>query len=298
MVIRTSALVAILILIASPPAVIAQHGVTDIAPTKALPSRCAAIAARAPVSAEARLAAQGLAGRAQSSSINGDNAAATELYRKAAALDPTDAGIAYALGRDYEAMRDARAMAEYCRFLALTPQAVEAPDVRQRIAALALSLPPDTTVVRIPVAGPARMPAPGAALISGLIVPGLGQFTTHQPTAGLLVMAASAAAVVYGLQTQTVTSQVTRTAIDPLGHAYQYPATETHSERPHAAVGIGAAAAISLVAALNAYSLARAGHREARDMGSASGTGSRVPRSATPVLTIAQRSIGLGLSLR
>ena len=215
-----------------------------------LPGRCTGIAPAAAVTDQARISAQEIAGRAQAASINGDNVAATDLYRKAAALDPTDPGIAYALGREYEAVRDARAMGEYCRFLALSPRAAEAADVRQRIAALALALPPDTTVVRIPAAAPASMPSPGAALISGLIIPGLGQFMTHSPAAGLLVMAAAAVSAAYGLQSRNVTSTVTHTAVDPLGHTYQYQTSETRAERPNMGVGLGAAAAISVIAAI------------------------------------------------
>jgi hypothetical protein len=263
-----------------------------------LPSRCVNSTPAAPVTDQARISAQEIAGRAQTASINGDNVVATDLYRRAATLDPTDPGIAYALGRDYETVRDPRAMAEYCRFLALSPRSLEAPDVRQRIAALAFALPPDTTVVRIPVAAPTGMPSPGAALVSGLIIPGLGQFITHTPTVGLLVMAATAGSAFYGLQTRNVTSQVTHTAIDPLGHTYQYQTTETRSERPNMAVGLGAAAAISIVAAVSAFARARGYRTTATASVPASDGDSRGTGSLTPLFTVTPRSIGLGLSLR
>ena len=262
-----------------------------------LPGRCSRLAPAAAVTDQARISAQEIAGRAQAASINGDNVAATELYQKAAALDPTDPGIAYSLGREYEAVRDPRAMAEYCRFLALSPRAAEAPDVRQRIAALAFALPPDTTVVRIPVSAPTRMPSPGGALISGLVIPGLGQFMTHSPAAGLLVMAAAAGSAAYGLQSKNVTSRVTHTAVDPLGHTYQYQTSETHAERPNMAVGVGAAAAISVIAAVSAFARARAYRSAASASASGAGSLSRGLQSITPLFDIASRSIGLGLSL-
>jgi hypothetical protein len=227
-----------------------------------LPARCASSTAkRPPVSAKDRAAAQEIAGRAQTSSIVGDNAAAMTLYQKAAQLNPTDASIAYALGREFEAAHDARAMGEYCRFLTLTPEAAEAADVRQRIAQMALALPPDTTVVRIPVTAPERMPAPGAALWAGLIIPGMGQFNTHRPAAGILVMALTGAAVYYAFQSQEVPRQVTNTGTDPFGNPYQYQTTVTRTRYPHAAIGISAAAVVTLTAAIEAFVHAR-GSRE------------------------------------
>ncbi len=283
------------ILMAAPIIAGAQSGTSA---TSELPGRCAAAAApSALISPRARSEAQQTADRAQAASIQGDNAAATDLYQKAAELDPSNPRIAYALGREYEVTRDARATREYCHFLALAPTAPEAADVRQRIGALSLGLPPDLAVVRMPVTTPNQMPAPGTALVAGLIVPGLGQFTTHRPTFGLLVMAASAAATVYGLQSQNVTSLVTRTAIDPLGHPYPYQTPETHSERPHFAAGVGAAAAISVIAALEAFGRARSTGTD-QNGSQASGAESRLRRSASPVLAFGDRSVGLGLAFQ
>jgi tetratricopeptide (TPR) repeat protein len=263
-----------------------------------LPARCGSISApRSRVAARDAAAAREIAARAQTSSIVGDNAAAMTLYQKAAQLNPTDASIAYALGREYEAARDTRAMGEYCRFLALTPEAPEAADVRQRIAQLALALPPDTTVVRIPVSAPARMPAPGAALGAGLIIPGMGQFTTHRPAAGLLVMAVTGAAAYYGLQSQKVPRQVTNTGTDPFGNPYQYQTTVTRTERPHAAVGIGAAAGVTLLAAIEAFAHARTNRADARsERGVTANTSTSI--AATPLVTLAPHSMGIGLTLQ
>ncbi len=292
---RTVVVMAILII--APIVAGAQSGTSA---TSDLSGRCASAAApSAQISPGAKNEAQRTADRAQAASIQGDNAAATDLYQKAAQLDPSNARIAYALGREYQVTRDVRAMREYCRFLTLAPTATEAADVRQRIAALSLlGLPLDTAVVRIPVTTPNQMPAPGTALLAGLVVPGLGQFTTHRPAFGLLVMAASAVAAVYGLQSQNVTSQVTLTAIDPLGHAYQYQKAETRSERPHFAVGVGAAAAISVIAALEAFGRARSVGTDQRGGQAAAGAESRLPGSASPVLTVGDRSIGFGLAFR
>jgi hypothetical protein len=287
-------LLAAMTVIAVTPAVAVAQGGSAGSTTSTLPSRCASLVSTLPgVTDKARIEAQQIAGRAQAASINGDNAAATQLYESAAQLDPTDPGIAYVLGREYEATHDARAMNEYCRFLALNPAAPEAADVRQRIADLSLALPPDTTVVRIPAAA-SRMPSPGSALVAGLIIPGLGQFMTHHTTSGLLVMAGTAGAIAWGLQSSTTTHLVTRNAVDPLGHPYQYQTPVTVTERPHAAVGFGIAATIAVMGALDAFTRARA----SRDAEPARSADSPPPHSARPVLAFAPRSVGIGLTIQ
>lgn len=282
-----------------PDIALAQRPVTDSIIATSLPSRCVTatnqLTPLPPPPDSIRRAAHEIAGRAQAASIVGDNATAAELYRQAAKLDPTEPDIAYALGREYEAAHDPRAMAEYCRFLVLNPGAAEVPDVRQRIAALSLALPPDTTIVRIPVTAPAHLPAPGAALGAGLVIPGLGQFTTHRPLAGFLVMAATGAATLYGLKTERTTSQVTNTGIDPFGNSYQYQTTVTRNDRPHAAVGIGAAAAIMVGAAIEAFTHARG----ARSLIMAKESTSSLPsHSLIPAFDPARRSVGLVVILR
>ncbi len=284
------------LLLVTPILLQAQSGRTT---ANTLPSRCSVSAAPASVSPQARREAQQLSGRAQAASIQGDNGAAIDLYQRAARLDPSDASIAYSLGRALEAAHDIRAMAEYCRVLALAPTAPEAADVRQRIGELALTLPPDTSIVTVPAAAQHdRMPAPGTALVSGLLIPGLGQFVTHNPIAGLLVMATAAGTAYWGLQSQSVTTQVTRTAIDPLGHAYQYQSPETTSQRPHLAVGVGTAAAISLIAAFQAFAHAQSGREhDARAESALSGRSGFASLSA-PSLVVGARAVGLGLAFR
>lgn len=275
---------------------------TGAASAKALPPRCVSLVpALTPVSDSAKRAARDIAGRAQSASIVGDNAAATALYQQAATLDPTDAGIAYALGRGYEAAADTRAMAEYCRFLAISPNAPEATDVRQRIAELALSLPPDTTVVRIPVSTAPNMPAPAGALLAGIVIPGMGQFMTHQAAGGVLVMGAAAAGIWYGLQTKTTSSVVTQTGTDPFGNPYQYQTTVNKTTRPNTAVGFGAAGAITLIGAINAFVHAHS----ARDRAAAQQTalitvrgGANHVLAAYPIVGPDNRSVGLGFAFR
>jgi hypothetical protein len=292
---RATTVLLIAISVAGPAAARAQATSTG-SQRGSLPSRCVSIVGPlTPVSDSVKSAARTIAGRAQAASIVGDNAAATALYQQAADINPTDPAIAYALGREYEATHDQRAMREYCRFLAISPGAAEAGDVRQRIAELALALPPDTTVVRIPVATPvaasAHMPAPAGVFLGGLLIPGLGQMTTHRPFAGVLVLAASGGALAYGLQSKNKSSVVTHKAVDLLGNPYTYQTTEIHSERPNAAAGIGAAAGIALIAAIEAASHAHS----ARSAAAAQETTRAI--SAVPLVAIGPRSVGFGLSI-
>lgn len=69
--------------------------------------------------------------------IVGDHRQARDVFADAARLSPGDERIAYQLGRAYEELGERpAAIREYCRFLALAPQASDAADVRSRIVAL------------------------------------------------------------------------------------------------------------------------------------------------------------------
>jgi tetratricopeptide (TPR) repeat protein len=79
-----------------------------------------------------RLAQQG-----NEAALVGDHTEARNLLRRAAELDLTSESVAYRLGREHEEVGAASdAIREYCRFLALAPQATDAPDVRERIERL------------------------------------------------------------------------------------------------------------------------------------------------------------------
>jgi tetratricopeptide (TPR) repeat protein len=82
--------------------------------------------------------------------IVGDHRQARDVFVDAARLSPGDERIAYQLGRAYEELGEKpNAVREYCRFLALAPQASDAPDVRTRITALA-ALPSGTSAAADP----------------------------------------------------------------------------------------------------------------------------------------------------
>ena len=72
--------------------------------------------------------------------IVGDHRQARDVFVDAARLSPGDERIAYQLGRAYEELGEKpNAIREYCRFLALAPNAADAVDVRTRITGLTAS---------------------------------------------------------------------------------------------------------------------------------------------------------------
>jgi hypothetical protein len=86
--------------------------------------------------------AQKVAEQARQAAIVDGSDAARALFKRSVELDPTDPNTVYALARSYDAAKQSGpAVVEYCRFLALTPDAPEALDVRRRIMTLAEDVP-------------------------------------------------------------------------------------------------------------------------------------------------------------
>jgi tetratricopeptide (TPR) repeat protein len=122
-----------------------RAGAQRLAPKPALatsgPTGCASYAATpaAPAAtgpgddAEARqLIADG-----QEAALQGEHAAARDAFSKAAMRAPSNARVAYYLGREYEALDSATAaVREYCRYLALAPNAPDGDEVRGRVVRL------------------------------------------------------------------------------------------------------------------------------------------------------------------
>jgi len=85
-----------------------------------------------------RAEAARLSTSATQAAIIGDHAQARTLLLRAARLDPLDPNVAYLLARSSEEVSDREAALEhFCRFLALSPNAPEAPEVQARVAVLA-----------------------------------------------------------------------------------------------------------------------------------------------------------------
>jgi tetratricopeptide (TPR) repeat protein len=99
---------------------------------------CPAPAAPAAAGAAQRDEAVRLAAEAAQALIVGDNPTALELLSAAAELDPASDQVAYRRARTLELLeRTADAVAEYCRFVALTSDAAERDEVLERVTALA-----------------------------------------------------------------------------------------------------------------------------------------------------------------
>src|SRR5512145_1794686 len=91
----------------------------------------------AEVSAAQRLEAERLAAAATEASLLGDKATVLELIAKAARTDPTSSSIAFSLARELDdAGRANEALAAYCRYLALAPDASDTEEIAERTRAL------------------------------------------------------------------------------------------------------------------------------------------------------------------
>ncbi len=81
----------------------------------------------------------------QDAALQGDHAAARDAFVLAARLAPSNARVAYYLGREHEDLGEhPNATKEYCRYLALLPNAPDADEVRGRI----LRLTPPAEIAR------------------------------------------------------------------------------------------------------------------------------------------------------
>ncbi len=102
-----------------------------------------------PVAAAADAEARQLLTTAQDAALLGEHAAARDAFARAARLTPANARLSYYLGREHEALGDASAaVAAYCRYLALAPNAPDGDEVRGRVVRLV----PSTELARIDVA--------------------------------------------------------------------------------------------------------------------------------------------------
>jgi len=174
------------------------------------------------------------------------------------------------------------AIRDFDQYLRLTPNAGDAQAVRDQQVALRHELPSAST-----------------AFWLGLI-PGGGQFYTRQPVLGVLVVGAAAGAVVWGVQSQTVTK--TETFTDRNGHPYTqtFPSTE----HKYLGAGIGAAAGVTLLGAIEAAIVAHnrsSGLSQVTDTTTTPTTSGALPPRLTVPTVVAQKGqvgIGLGLEFR
>jgi tetratricopeptide (TPR) repeat protein len=93
--------------------------------------------------------------------------------------------------------------------------------------------------------------SPGSALAAGLLVPGLGHFTTDRTGTGLAFLGAAAGAVAAGFTIQRVKVRCLAPPVD--GVCLPDDILREETERPYLVPGIGAAVAIGIWGAIDAY---------------------------------------------
>lgn len=183
------------------------------------PHRAAALASPRPVSYPADAANQLRAGIDFFAARN--TASADRALTSAASAAPAWPDVYYERALVYQAGgRTSQAIADFQRYLQLRPTANDRDAVSSRIGALDRS--------------------PTKAFASG-ILPGGGQFYTHQPILGIVVLGGVAASAVWALKSTP------RTFIDPFGQPYQ-----NGSERKNLVAGAAVGGGIWLLGALEA----------------------------------------------
>lgn len=120
------------------------------------------------------------------------------------------------------------------------------------------------TVLEVIGAAPApvRPPySPGTALATGLLVPGLGHFTTGRPVRGAIFLGLAAAAVTVGLVADKL--EVDCLSVPVNGECPPDQIADQRTTRPLLVPGLAAAAALGIYGAIDAFLFARRGNAEA-----------------------------------
>lgn len=160
------------------------------------------------------------------------------LYNRAVVLE--------ALGRVTESLND------YRLYLEVTPSEIDpvVARVTERIGALEGMVAQPT-------------PSPAGALALGTVFPGMGQYYSGRSLAGTMVLAAAGAALATGLMYKKVTVR----CLTPTAGGECPPGQERGetTSRPYLLPAVGAAVAVTLVGAIEAFVRARGRRAEAAD---------------------------------
>jgi len=184
-----------------------------------LPHRAAALSSPRPVSYPAEAASQLRAGIDFFAARN--TTSADRALTSAAGAAPAWPDVYYERALVYQAEgRTSQAIADFQHYLQLRPNAADRDVVASRIGALDRS--------------------PTKAFASG-ILPGGGQFYTHQPILGVVVLGGVAASAVWAFKSTPITFT------DPFGHPYQ-----AGTERKNLWTGVAVGGGIWLLGALEA----------------------------------------------
>ena len=171
-----------------------------------------------------------------------------------------------------EAMgRLTESLAEYRRYLDITPTEIDpvVARVTERIGLL-------EGMVAQPTASPA------GALALGVVFPGMGQYYSGRGLTGTVVLAAAGAAVATGV----LFTEVTVRCLNPVPGGGDCPPDEVVEEttsRPYLIPALGAAAAVTLVGAIEAWVRARGRRSEAQETAAAAVAGRAAVRGSEGV---------------
>jgi tetratricopeptide (TPR) repeat protein len=167
----------------------------------------------------------------------------------------------------------ATAMQDFEKYLELSPEALDRVRLRDAMSQL-----------------PDRVYSPGRAFGSGLLVPGLGQMSTGRPLLGIVSLGAVGGAVALALRSQDETTEQRFT--DPFGQPYTDSITTT--SRPQLTVGLAAAGAVWLGAALESIFYARRSRQRAESIIA----GDPAPRVSLELSPLRGGRLAIGVRLR
>lgn len=195
-----------------------------------------------------------------SAAIEGDTVLADAYYDRAL--------VRQHQGRIIDAIHDLD------RYLALDPTADDATAVSGRVAEMRGSFP-----------------STGTAVALG-IIPGGGQFYTHQPLLGAFLLAAAGGGVFLAIQSKTVTVLVDSTFTGPFGTTYTQQVPVQEKQHPNTIAGLGIAGAAMVIGMVDAALVAHARSSGVNE------TGSEAHMAWVPVIApMSGGRMALGLSL-
>jgi tetratricopeptide (TPR) repeat protein len=211
----------------------------------------------------------------------GRSAAAGEAFAAARRLEPAWADPAYNLAAVHLAAGDEDAAHDALRaYLEANPAAADFNEVL------------DLVLVLRPV--PVRPYDPGLALAGGLVVPGLGHFLTARPRTGVLVLGSATAALTAALSIRRVSVLCLAPPVDGVCAPSQM--LERQTERPYLVAGVGAAAAIGVFGAIDAYRGAqRRNEQAAPPARSGAATDGRMPDVRPPAVRVGPGGLELAV---
>jgi tetratricopeptide (TPR) repeat protein len=178
--------------------------------------------------------------------------------------------------------RIAESLEDYRRYLQLTPSEVDpvVAAVSERIGML-------EGLVALPT------PSPSGALALGAVFPGMGQYYSGRGLGGTVVLAAAAAAVTTGILFKEITVRCL-TSASPGGSCPPDQIVDESTSRPYLVPALGAAAAVTVIGAIEAFVKARG--RRAEVAGAlAPQVEARGPRISGPSVTVRRGRVDLAL---